>query len=81
MSARFLKWWRKPPLRKRIIDALTDDYQTSLALIDKTKPWSYGAFHIEMSNLIDDGYAIARPRFDTPPYRYSRLEYRRGVRL
>lgn len=63
MIARFLAWWRRPPLRQRILNALSETEWLRAIDICKgvTAPFYYGKTIILLFDLEREGLVTRKP--------------------
>lgn len=64
MIARLFAWWRRPPLRQRILNALSEtEWQIGLDIARRAKihPFRQGEMYIKLSVLEDEGLVESRP--------------------
>lgn len=76
MIARFLTWWRRPSLRHRILNALSEtEWSTGTDVSHRAKlhPFRYGAISIELINLESEGLVESRPGPNRRMYRKTHL--------
>ena len=78
MLERLKEWWRRPPVRDRILAALSPtEWRRGLAVSTEAKTWSYGGFYVAVEALEREG--LVESKWEECPPAPVRGGYRRRI--